>query len=123
MAVPDPDRVVTSPLTWLRLLRDDPQIGHPHLSVLAMLAATVSGKTGRGFASYELLAQRAGTNTSTVKRALIVGRDTGYVFQVEKGRNTWDGPVASTYQLYRPTRNGSLETRCPTTAIHHATGL
>lgn len=100
----DPSRNV-APLTWLRLLRDDPRFGHRQLGVLAMLAATVSGKNGQGFASLEHLAKYTDSSVSTVQRALAVAEDNGYLFEVERGHRRGNGTkVATTYQLQRPPR-------------------
>jgi len=101
----DPSRNVT-PLTWLRLLRDDPRFGHRQLGILAALAATVSGKTGQGFASLAQLAAYTNSSVSTTQRALGVAEGNGYLFEVERGHRRGDGTgVASTYQLQRPPRS------------------
>lgn len=98
----DVSRNVT-PLTWLRLLRDDPRFGHRELGILAALAATVSGKTGQGFASLPYLAKHTNSSVSTAQRALALAESNGYLFEVERGHRRGDGiGVATTYQLQRP---------------------
>lgn len=88
------------PLSWLRLLRDDPEVGGYRLAVLAALALRVSGVTGSGHCSYARAALDAGCSDAVAKRAIRWAIGRGYLRQISRGHRLGNGEsVASVYEL------------------------
>jgi hypothetical protein len=88
------------PLTWMREVRDDPDVGGSSQHVLLVLALRMDGSSGTGWVSQQTLASDTGCSTRTVERAISVALKLGYLKRLRRGHRLGNGAAAaSTYAL------------------------
>jgi hypothetical protein len=100
---------------WLVAIRDHPD-RPPALQRLALysLALRVDWRTGRGFASTQMLADDASAGESTVRRSTKWARDRKLLLQTRRGHYIGPGTViASEWQLTQPVTGDLLDQSQP----------
>lgn len=89
--------------TWMKELREAPQVTKMKLAVLLTVATSRDLQTRRARVSQATLARWTGHSVSRVREVLQWARDAGYLEQVVRGHRTWDGKtLASEYVLTLP---------------------
>ena len=91
------------PLTWVRLLRDDPAVTKVRHGVLHGLADRLAGSTGTGFCSVAQLVKDTGWDERTIRRHLDWAKEHGYLVQTARGHWVGSGTArASEWRLSQP---------------------
>jgi len=90
-------------ITWQRAVRDDPTITRTDLLVLLVLSTYANADGTGAYPAEATLAEACGVSTRSVRRAVQVGREKGYVDVTRRGHRRGDGSaVTNAYVLALP---------------------